>query len=398
MDRQTLRDRPHCRTEGGPGLVNRPLRRRAPMRVAAPRRIGDDCRGGAGPQDERGRSLAAPRPLWRGGTALRASGRGADDALDSSPARRCKAAGAPASSAERSGSPGTIAESLAEPAPAALPDAAKGNPLAVWVQGEALVGRQGTLARLRARRGTRAAGAEARPLYPGLPSSAPSVPPVRPAPRASCPAQTRTRGAPSPPGSVDTSRPARAPTSSPTAPTGTEPRTSSCRRPSHGRRACLAARSCTRSRPSAVPPPEPPRKPPLRLGPWASGWQIGSRPGLGTSGAPWPVLPRPRHRRGSAGRGRSAPDCAGLARNSACRRKEWSLHRLLPRTLRGSIGQTLPALRFRPVSQTALGTTDNGLRCKSFRHPIAARPARRNRASRGQTAASNESGNTFTSW
>jgi hypothetical protein len=72
----------------------------------------------------------------------------------------------------------------------------------------------------------------------------------------------------------------------------------------------------------AVPPPEPPRKPPLRPGPWASGWRIGARPGLGTSGAPWPVLPRPRHRRGSAGRDRSAPDCAEPARNSACRRKE----------------------------------------------------------------------------
>jgi hypothetical protein len=70
-------------------------------------------------------------------------------------ARLPAAVGAPAPSEDRPRGPAGFQKNFADVAAAAVPEAARGKPLEVRFQDEARVGRQGTLARVRAKRGAR---------------------------------------------------------------------------------------------------------------------------------------------------------------------------------------------------------------------------------------------------
>src|SRR3954453_909399 len=146
-----------------------PLQRRGPPRPARPTSIGtqaaaparagrgagDGRRAGAGPRPGRGRTLAAGRPAGpdRGplrGPAARALGR-----RGPAPARLPPPVGQAEAPEGGRGGAGGVQKAFAELVAAALPERARGQPGEVWFQDEARVGQQGTLTRVRARRGTR---------------------------------------------------------------------------------------------------------------------------------------------------------------------------------------------------------------------------------------------------
>src|SRR6185437_7306487 len=116
---------------------------------------GDRRRAGAGPGPGRRGALAPGRPAGpdRGplrGPAARAHGR-----QGAAPARLQPRVGpAPAPEGGRGGA-GGVQKGFAELVAGALPEHARGKPVEVWFQDEARVGRQGTLTRVWARRGTR---------------------------------------------------------------------------------------------------------------------------------------------------------------------------------------------------------------------------------------------------
>src|SRR3954466_15148294 len=151
-----------------PGL-GAPLQCRGPRRPARPAPVGaqaaaharaggraGDRRGaGAGPRPGRRGALAPGRPAGpdRGplrGPAARAHGR-----QGPAPARLQPPVGQAEAPEGRRGGAGGVQKSFAELVAGALPEHARGKPVEVWFLDEARVGQQGTLTRVRARRGTR---------------------------------------------------------------------------------------------------------------------------------------------------------------------------------------------------------------------------------------------------
>src|SRR4051794_1477995 len=149
-----------------PARRGAPLRRRGPQRPAPARaEAAALARAGGRAGDRRG-ARAGPRPGWRGalapgrpagpdrdavrGPAARALGR-----QGAAPARLRPPVGAPPAPEGGRGGAGGVQKSFAELAREALPERARGKPVEVWFKDEARVGQQGTLTRVRARRGTR---------------------------------------------------------------------------------------------------------------------------------------------------------------------------------------------------------------------------------------------------
>src|SRR3954470_7561191 len=146
-----------------------PLQRGGPRRPTRPAPVGAQAaphaRAGSGAGDRR-RARAGPRPGRRGalapgrppgadrgplrGPAARALGR-----QGPAPARLRPPVGQAEAPEGRRGGPGGAQKSFAELVREALPEHARGKPVEVWFQDEARVGQQGTLTRVRARRGTR---------------------------------------------------------------------------------------------------------------------------------------------------------------------------------------------------------------------------------------------------
>src|SRR4051794_2368159 len=142
---------------GGPPRPARP----APVgtQAAAHARAGSGAghrrRAGAGPGPGRRGALATDRSQGtdRGplrGPAARALGR-----QGPAPARLRPPVGQAEAPEGRRGGAGGVQEGFAELVAGALPGHARGKPVEVWFQDEARVGRQGTLTRVWARRGTR---------------------------------------------------------------------------------------------------------------------------------------------------------------------------------------------------------------------------------------------------
>src|SRR4051812_31752704 len=152
-----------------PARLGAPLQRRRPRRPRRPAPVGaqaaphgraggraGDRRGaGAGPGPGRRGALAPGRPASpdRGplrGPAARALGR-----RGAAPARLRPPVGQAGAPEGGRGGAGGVREGFAEPVAGAPPEHARGKPVEVWFEDEARVGRQGTLTRVWARRGTR---------------------------------------------------------------------------------------------------------------------------------------------------------------------------------------------------------------------------------------------------
>src|SRR3954452_12347010 len=146
-----------------------PLQRRGPRRPARPAPVGTQAapharaggragggRGArAGPGAGRRGALAPGRPQGLDRDAVRGPAARALGRQGAAPARLPPPVGAaPAPEGGRGGA-GGVRKAFAELVAAALPERARGKPVEVWVQDEALVGQQGTLTRVWARRGTR---------------------------------------------------------------------------------------------------------------------------------------------------------------------------------------------------------------------------------------------------
>src|SRR4051794_4905655 len=175
MDRQTLRDWVHRYNAGGAGAPPHPPpaggRARPPPgqrgavgagvgAQAAPHpgtrgRVGDGGGGGAGPGRGRRGALAPGRPPGPDRGAVRGPAARAHGRQGPAPARLHPPVGATQAPEGRRGGAGGVQKSFAELVREALPERARGKPVEVWFQDEARVGRQGTLTRVWARRGTR---------------------------------------------------------------------------------------------------------------------------------------------------------------------------------------------------------------------------------------------------
>src|SRR5689334_16019102 len=152
-----------------PARLGASVQRGGPPRPARPTSIGTQAaaharagsgaghrrRAGAGPGPGRRGALAPGRPAGpdRGplrGPAARALGR-----QGAAPARLHPPVGQAEAPEGRRGGAGGVQKGFAELVAGALPEHARGKPVEVWFQDEARVGRQGTLTRVWARRGTR---------------------------------------------------------------------------------------------------------------------------------------------------------------------------------------------------------------------------------------------------
>src|SRR5690242_655825 len=116
---------------------------------------GDRRRAGAGPGAGRRGAVAPGRPQGPDrdavhGPAARALGR-----QGAAPARLRPPVGPPQTPEGGRGGAGGIQKDFADRVAAVLPERARGKPIEIWFQDEARVGQQGTLTRVRARRGTR---------------------------------------------------------------------------------------------------------------------------------------------------------------------------------------------------------------------------------------------------
>src|SRR3954453_10241970 len=146
-----------------------PLRRRGPRRPARPAPVGTQAapharaggragggRGaGAGPGPGRRGALAPDRPQGLDRDAVRGPAARALGRQGAAPARLHPPVGAPEAPEGGRGGAGGVQKSFAGLVAGALPEHARGKPVEVWFQDEARVGRQGTLTRVWARRGTR---------------------------------------------------------------------------------------------------------------------------------------------------------------------------------------------------------------------------------------------------
>src|SRR5436305_4419782 len=168
MDRQTLRDWVHrSNAEGLPGLRDRPRSGRRP-RLTPGQEAELATAVGRGPDPDRDPrvGLRPPEGRLRG---ARAAGRppGADRGplrrpparalgrQGPAPARLHPPVGAPAAPRGGRGGAGGLQQGFAALVAAAPPEHARGKPSEIWSRDEARVGRQGTLTRVWARRGTR---------------------------------------------------------------------------------------------------------------------------------------------------------------------------------------------------------------------------------------------------
>src|SRR5205085_4550067 len=168
MDRQTLRDWVHrYDAEGLPGRRDRPRSGRRPRLTpeqeaelaSAVERGPDpdrDPRVGLRPPEGRLRgALAAGRPPGADRGPLRRPPARALGRQGPAPARPHPPVGAPEAPQGGRGGAGGLQKGFAALVAAAPPEHARGKPIEIWFRDEARVGRQGTLTRVWARRGTR---------------------------------------------------------------------------------------------------------------------------------------------------------------------------------------------------------------------------------------------------